>query len=44
MRFVYCACCVSYMLNDWSAVDKDRAVDYIKNSIVSNVYTHMQIQ
>jgi geranylgeranyl transferase type-1 subunit beta len=31
MRFLYCACAVSYMLNDWSGVDKDRAVAYIKS-------------
>ena len=34
MRFVYCACCVSHMLNDWSGIDKDRAVQYIRNSQV----------
>lgn len=30
MRFLYCACCISYMLNDWSGVDQERAVAYIK--------------
>lgn len=29
MRFLYCACAVSYMLNDWSAVDVDGAVGYV---------------
>eukprot|EP00049_Salpingoeca_infusionum_P019909 m.363261 g.363261 ORF g.363261 m.363261 type:complete len:401 (-) comp21840_c0_seq1:228-1430(-) len=33
MRFLYCACCISTMLNDWSGVDKDRAVDFIVNSL-----------
>ena len=30
MRFLYCACAVSYMLNDWSGVDMDMAKDYIR--------------
>lgn len=29
LRFLYCACCISHMLNDWSAVDQDKAVEYI---------------
>lgn len=29
MRFVYCACAVSTLLNDWSGVDVDAAVAYI---------------
>lgn len=33
MRFLYCACVVSYLLNDWSAVDKDRAVDFVQSCI-----------
>lgn len=32
MRFVYCACCICYMLNDWSAIDMDKTVDFIKRS------------
>ena len=31
MRFLFCACAISYMLDDWSAVDIPRAVEYIKN-------------
>ena len=31
MRFLYCACCISYMLGDWSGVDQDRAVSYIQS-------------
>jgi hypothetical protein len=31
MRFLYCACAVSYMLQDWSGVDIDRAVSYIES-------------
>ncbi|KAG7300193.1 hypothetical protein JYU34_015743 [Plutella xylostella] len=33
MRFVYCAACVSYMLQDWTGFDVERATDYIVNSI-----------
>ena len=35
MRFVYCACCISYMLQDWSGVDRDKALKFIQNSVVS---------
>lgn len=33
MRFVYCACCVCYMLSDWSSIDKSKVVDYITSSV-----------
>ena len=29
MRFLYCACAISHMLQDWSGLDTDRAVQYI---------------
>jgi geranylgeranyl transferase type-1 subunit beta len=29
LRFLYCACAISYLLNDWSGVDKQKAVSYI---------------
>jgi len=32
MRYIYCACCVCYMLNDWSGLDKDKIVGYIIRS------------
>lgn len=35
MRFVYCASCICYMLNDWGKVDKKLMGDYILKSIVS---------
>lgn len=35
MRFLYCACCISTILNDWSGIDKMRAIDYVLKSIVS---------
>ncbi|ESP05433.1 hypothetical protein LOTGIDRAFT_103205 [Lottia gigantea] len=33
MRFVFCASCICYILNDWSGMDIDRAVEYIKKSV-----------
>ncbi|XP_011504497.1 PREDICTED: geranylgeranyl transferase type-1 subunit beta [Ceratosolen solmsi marchali] len=33
MRFVYCACCVSAILDDWSGINKAKAIDYILKSI-----------
>ncbi|GFN73747.1 geranylgeranyl transferase type-1 subunit beta-like [Plakobranchus ocellatus] len=33
MRFVYCASCICYMLNDWSGMDVDKAVSYIVQSL-----------
>ncbi|KAG5310021.1 PGTB1 transferase, partial [Acromyrmex insinuator] len=33
MRFLYCASCVSAILDDWSGVDISRAIDYILRSI-----------
>jgi len=32
MRFVYCACAISAMLEDWSGLNKDLAVKYILSS------------
>ncbi|XP_014215362.1 geranylgeranyl transferase type-1 subunit beta [Copidosoma floridanum] len=32
MRFLYCACWISAVLDDWSGVDKEKAVDYIVKS------------
>ena len=29
LRFLYCACAISHMLNDWSGMNTDRAVQYI---------------
>ena len=31
MRFVFCACAISYVLGDWSGVDKDLVVSYVKS-------------
>ncbi|CEI91454.1 Putative Protein farnesyltransferase/geranylgeranyltransferase type-1 subunit alpha [Rhizopus microsporus] len=29
VRFIYCACAISYMLNDWSGIDRERTLDHI---------------
>ncbi|XP_049791198.1 geranylgeranyl transferase type-1 subunit beta [Schistocerca nitens] len=33
MRFVYCAACISYMLNDWSGMDVEKTISYILDSM-----------
>ncbi|XP_076231718.1 geranylgeranyl transferase type-1 subunit beta [Calliopsis andreniformis] len=33
IRFLYCACCIATILNDWSGMDKTKAIDYILKSI-----------
>jgi len=32
MRYIYCACCVSYMLKDWSGIDREKICHYIIKS------------
>ncbi|KAJ3295839.1 Geranylgeranyl transferase type-1 subunit beta [Borealophlyctis nickersoniae] len=32
MRFLFCACAISFLLNDWGGVDKERATDFIRKS------------
>lgn len=34
VRFVYCACSICYILQDWSAINIETATNYIVNSIV----------
>ncbi|KAI8818036.1 terpenoid cyclases/protein prenyltransferase alpha-alpha toroid [Fimicolochytrium jonesii] len=29
MRFLFCACVISFLLNDWRGVDKEKAISYI---------------
>jgi len=31
MRFVYCACAISFMLNDWDGIDVDKTISYIRS-------------
>lgn len=38
MRFVYCAACVCYILDDWSGMDIEKTIQFILNSIVSIYY------
>ena len=33
MRYVYCACCVCYILDDWRFVNKVKIAEFVKNSI-----------
>eukprot|EP00606_Chrysophyceae_sp_TOSAG23-5_P000390 GSChrysophyteH2.ASY1.ANO1.222.1 assembled CDS len=33
MRFVYCACAISHILRDWSAVNKDQVANFVKSCI-----------
>lgn len=33
VRFLYCACAISAMLDDWSGVDQEQAVVYIRQCI-----------
>lgn len=30
VRFVYCACAISYILNDWSGINIENTVEHIK--------------
>lgn len=32
MRFIYCACVISYLLDDWSGIDTDKAYQFILSS------------
>ena len=38
MRFIFCAACISYILSDWSGMDVELTLDYIRRSFVS--FTH----
>lgn len=37
MRFIYCACCISYILDDWQGINIEKATEYIRNSLVGYV-------
>lgn len=37
MRFIYCACAISYILDDWSGVDGAAMVRYVNSCLVRNV-------
>lgn len=36
-RFLFCACAVSYMLNDWSGLDLDLSLQYAKRLQVRRI-------
>ena len=31
LRFVYCACCISYILGDWTGIEVTKCVEYIQS-------------
>jgi geranylgeranyl transferase type-1 subunit beta len=33
LRFLYCACAISHLLNDWSAVNREAAVSFVQSCI-----------
>lgn len=35
IRFIYCAASICYMLDDWSGMDIQKAIEYIRGSLVS---------
>lgn len=35
MRFVYCAVVICHLLDDWSAIDVEKSVEFITESLVS---------
>ena len=43
MRFVYCACCVCHLIDDWSGLNKAEAVKFIRDSLVRLLCVYMQI-
>lgn len=43
MRFVYCACCICFMLNDWTGIDKEAMGRYILGSIVSEQFRRLKV-
>uniref|UniRef100_A0A674BDR3 Protein geranylgeranyltransferase type I, beta subunit n=1 Tax=Salmo trutta TaxID=8032 RepID=A0A674BDR3_SALTR len=44
MRFVYCAACICYMLDDWSGMDIKKAIDYIRGSMLLDVFQYTNFQ
>jgi len=34
VRFLYTACVISYLLNDWDGVDREKAIAFIRSSQV----------
>ncbi len=36
MKYMYCAVCISYILDSWDGIDIDKALQYIRDSLVSS--------
>ena len=41
MRFVYCAACICYILQDWSGMDIERTMNYITRCMVRKDFAHI---
>jgi len=41
MRFVYCAACICYILQDWSGMDIERTMNYITRCMVRKAFAHI---
>uniref|UniRef100_A0A6Q2ZC20 Prenyltransferase alpha-alpha toroid domain-containing protein n=1 Tax=Esox lucius TaxID=8010 RepID=A0A6Q2ZC20_ESOLU len=44
MRFVYCAACICYMLDDWSGMDIKKAINYIRRSMLLDVFQYTDLE
>lgn len=40
MRFVFCAACICYILDGWSAINVELMVNFILKSIVSTFHSY----
>lgn len=38
VRFIYCACSISFILNDWSGINIDKTVEHIKQLQVKGFF------
>jgi prenyltransferase beta subunit len=41
MRFVYCAACICYILQDWSGMDIEKTMNYITRCVVRKAFAHL---
>uniref|UniRef100_A0A2K6GC25 Protein geranylgeranyltransferase type I subunit beta n=1 Tax=Propithecus coquereli TaxID=379532 RepID=A0A2K6GC25_PROCO len=44
MRFVYCASCICYMLNNWSGMDMKKAISYIRRSMLLKIFQYTNFE
>uniref|UniRef100_A0A9L0TU14 Protein geranylgeranyltransferase type I subunit beta n=1 Tax=Equus caballus TaxID=9796 RepID=A0A9L0TU14_HORSE len=44
MRFVYCASCICYMLNNWSGMDMKKAINYIRRSMLLKIFQYTNFE